>query len=423
MSPFRIVSVAFSLTLAACGGESQKAGGDGSGGPGATGGSAAGGTGAGGTSAGGTSAGGTGAAVGSLSGDYWIEVSPSETYYLTVTSPTEALIGRPFEPPAGYRIEYHPGAPLGPAMAYGLSDVEMSGEYVLSPIADDSNLSANSYRYALERSADVTSARRAVRTLPCHVSSPTWTVYEATATRDTTPTLVRAEPEWGVAPPWGWLNAFAERPIAAPLAAALEVKADGAPVAVTWSDAPSGLGIGVGATIDDWPSFLGRTLELSGSVTATNGVPSPVLLSFDVLDFGMHTGPVALTGSIPSDVAAWGNPYVYAAGTFGNCPNGCASIGPGSGIGMRFIRPGASLRVTSTFRDLEMAFMTPGGTPTRAETPPGDGATLITADIPVPTGADDLFVTFQGPYPVNRRYCESGSLGGYLASVEPSGTP
>ena len=418
MSPFRIVSVALSLSLAACGGESQKAGGDGSGGPGATGGSAAGGTGA-----GGTSAGGTGAAVGSLSGDYWIEVSPSETYYLTVTSPTEALIGRPFEPPAGYRIEYHPGAALGPAMAYGLADVEMSGEYVLIPVGDDTNLNADTYRYALEGSADVTSARRAVRTLPCHTSAPTWTVFEATATRDTTPTLVRAQPEWGVAPPWGFINAFAERPIAAPLAAALEVKADGAPVAVTWSDAPSGLGIGVGATIDDWPSFLGRTLELSGSVTATNGVPSPVLLSFDVLDFGMHTGRVAFTDSVPSDVAVWGDTFLYTPGVLGNCPDGCLALRRGGGVGIRFISPGPSLRVTSTFTDFSISFMTPGGTPTYAETPRGDGATLLTADIPLPSGVVDLFVAFVGAdtsIPAAGNCGSSPPSSAWLVSVEPA---
>jgi hypothetical protein len=85
---------------------------------------------------------------------------------------------------------------------------------------------------------------------------------------------------------------------------------------------------------------------------------------------------------------------------------------------MRFARPASLLRVTSSFRDLGLTLVSPGGTPTYPEIPQGDGVTLVTADLPIPAGSGDIFVTFHGSTPYQYGACPTSSVAPWLASVE-----
>jgi hypothetical protein len=420
MSSFRLPTIAF-LLLVACGGTSERRNEDGgrSGGSGGLGGSATGGsaTGGGGQGAtGGSARGGSGATAGSLEGDYWIEGEPAYTFYVTVTSPTEALVGRPFESPYEYDIVHTPGASLGPAEAFMLDNVELTGEYVLR--RRDGNPDA--FVFALESSAERSQARLSFRSWPCH-GSQTYSVYDVTAVRDATPSEGRVTPEWGLAPPWGSFYLNAERPVLAPLSAGFALTAGGEPVAVSWVDTTTPFASIAGGSLDGWAELVGQTLELRGNLHGTNGTDGPVLASIDVLDFGMHEGPVTFA-ALTTDVALWGGAYHYPAGMLGNCPDGCVWLTSDAYVGMRFIRPGASLRVTAAFgRGIE--FMAPDGTGANVPITPSQQGVVETREIPIPFATDDLFVVFHGPYAINAGNCPSATNTAFLVSVEPTGAP
>jgi hypothetical protein len=382
---FRVESLTLGVLLTACAGESSNA------------------------SGGNGDATGGGSGVGDIAGDFWIEGTQSERYYLTVTSPTEALVGRPFQAPVGYTIEYHRGATLGSEMPSGTSDFVPSGEYVLRPTLARYGQTV----FALELGAGNDRARVATQSVYCH-GNGLWSVSEATLVRDTTPTEVRV-PEV-LAPPWSWLSVFGERVFAAPLAAGIEVGADGAPVPLEWYDVDMGLGVGVGAVLDDWRSAMGRTLEFSGSITSTNGVDSPVSATLPVIDFGMQTGRISFESAVPEGVATWGNTGHYLIGEHGNCPDGCIGIGPGGGMGVRLAKPGPILRVVST-ANMNVVFVLPGGTPTYATLPSGDGVNLVVADIPITSGLSDIFVSIEGAPTANPDPCGSQPYG-LVASIE-----
>lgn len=346
-----------------------------------------------------------------LSGDYWI-ATPDQSYFVTVESATRALVGPEYGGPLGYTIEHHPGATLAWKTISERPGIEITGEYVLRSTAEN-DLAATTYAFDLATSRALVASGQWL----CHGSNPVWNVAEGSAVEDTTPTEVKAFGD-GVVEPWGYVGFMSERPVEAPLTPALELKVDGSPVSIAWGDAPSGLGSVLSGTIDDWPSLLGKTLELSGFVTASNGIVSPVLATQQVLDYGRHTGLVDFRSSLPADVTAWGVVH-QSPGVISTCPDGCVYIGAGSGMGLRFQSPGPLLRVTSTSQGLGVALMWVGGTPTHMALQQGDGSALVTTDIPVPAISGDLFVLIRGPSPPEGYFCTQTTTGSaYLASVE-----
>jgi hypothetical protein len=90
---------------------------------------------------------------------------------------------------------------------------------------------------------------------------------------------------------------------------------------------------------------------------------------------------------------------------------------------MRFVRPGASLRVTAAFNNIVIDFMAPEGRHSTMPTLNGPLGVVETKNIAIPFETDDLFVVFQGPAPLVAGGCPTPANNAYLVSVEPAGVP
>lgn len=355
---------------------------------------------------------GEGNSSSALSGDYWI-ATPDSGYYVTATSRTLALVGPAYGGPLEYSIEHHPGAPLGWKTISERPGLEITGEYVLRSTAEN-DIAGTTYAFDL----DTNSTLVATGQWGCHGTNPMWSVAEGSVVEDSTPTEVKAFGDGVVVEPWGYVGFMSERPVEAPLTAALELKVDGSPVSIAWGDAPSGLGNVFAGTIADWTPLVGRTLELGGFVTASNGIASPVLATASVPDYSRHTGLVDFRGSLPTGVTAWGVTY-QSPGVVSTCPEGCVILGGGSGMALRFQSPGSLLRVTSTFQGMSITLMSAGATPTNATLPQGDGTALITTDIPLSAISGDLYVLIRVGSPTPGLDCmPTISSTSFLATIE-----
>lgn len=180
------------------------------------------------------------------------------------------------------------------------------------------------------------------------LSSPvsTWEGATGTASPDTAPTDVRLEawtsPGWPFLP-WNTLRLQAAKPLgAAPETVVAHVAGETA--SMIWRE-ESGSFFG---SFPGWPALAGRSVELSGSVTGTNAVLSPVSpYTVTPLDFG----DVRATGldftAPPGELASWGDAAIAHAPPFAEpeCPAGCLRISSGGGIAMRFAGPLSSIRV------------------------------------------------------------------------------
>jgi hypothetical protein len=340
-----------------------------------------------------------------------------QIFFVTVT-PTRALVGREFEAPSFYDIVHTPTEQLSPEPGSYAPESGLAGEIVLLDNTGD----PDSPSFALEDAEDTTRARIGFRSRSC-LGEESFIVIAGMARRDFDLPQARTTPEWGIAPPWESFSVITQRPVLAPLSTDFSLTVDGAPVDVDWDESVDWSVSGATATLGDWLPLLDRSLDLRGAIHGTNGLDSTLLATIEVPDFGMHEGPVTFASSATPHVALWGGATHYAAGLHGNCPDGCVLLSKQGNVGMRFVRPGASLRVTGIFNGLTIELFAAEGAGETATTPQGSSIVVETLDIPIPFETDDLFAVFGGPPPIVAGGCPTPANIAYLVSVEPAGVP
>ena len=428
----RVSSLALCLSVAACGGSSRRADADegrnggtgaldgggtesGGAGQGATGGAGQGAT-------GGSSVGGSGASASDpLSGDYWIVTDPGQVIFVTVTSPTKALVGGEFERGYEYDIIHTPREPLAPDAGSYAPDTGLTGEFVLRNAVDPRAVS----EFAIEGDGNNARARIGFRSQSC-LGQERFVVVAGTARRDIDPPVSRITPGWGIVPPWPHFSVETRRPVLAPLSADFSLTADGAPLDVNWGESAERLVSSAEMSVADWTSaiaLIGRSLELRGTMHGTNGTESSLLETIDVPDWGMHEGPVSFASSETPVVALWGGATHVAPGMAGVCSDGCVVLTYVANVGMRFIRPGTFLRVTAIFNRIELELWSADGRGMIVHAPDGAANAVETKDIAIPFETDDLLVIFRGPGPIFAGGCPTPANIAYLVSVEPEGEP
>lgn len=128
-------------------------------------------------------------------------------------------------------------------------------------------------------------------------------------------------------------------------AASNSVDADGIAIVPRWY---SGSTVSHAGALPGWTELGGRTLQVSGTVVATNGVESAIEpVSIPVFDLGAPRTEPLTFGTAPEGLATWGADAVshVPPGTDPACPGGCLRIATGGAIGLRWQGPLARIRV------------------------------------------------------------------------------
>jgi hypothetical protein len=196
-------------------------------------------------------------------------------------------------------------------------------------------------------------------------TSTTHTARDATIEADQGPALAKLEPPGDpeLPPdllPWEPVVLRGSRPLLPTLDGLTFKDAEGQVLPGVWSSSPTeGYTTRVLGVFESWSAVVGKTITLSGSLTTSSGVASPVApLSVKMLDFGpARTGPLSFTSGAVADLSSWGQPAQLSPGAPCNEENGCLSLPTGSGIAGRFSGQGITgLRIRRRLSD-------PAGTP------------------------------------------------------------
>jgi hypothetical protein len=288
-----------------------------------------------------------------LPGEYVIVVpalGEQSPVHVSVLSATEAVVTLRFAEPIPVTIEAT-GEPLAvgevpPGDLYR-PPPELSGAYMLR--ASDPSSPFLARTIALGPGLNAAGGREALlmrevyREPPRCLAAPrTWETSagemrpdtEGTETRLSWPTPFR---------PWDAIQLRAAKPLVG--APKLAVLSDGIEAVPRWYSESK---VSHWGSLGGWTELGGRTLQVSGTVVATNGVESAVEpATIAIFDLGASRSEPLTFGSAPAGLATWAPENVshVPPGTDATCPAGCLRIGTGGAIGVRWQGPLASIRV------------------------------------------------------------------------------
>lgn len=271
----------------------------------------------------------------------------------------------------------------------------------------------------------------------------THTARDATIEADQGPALAKLEPPGDpyLPPeilPWGPVVLRSSRPLLPTLDGLTFQDADGKVLPSVWSSSPTeGYTTRARGDFEVWSGLAGKTITLSGSLTTSSGVASPVApLSVKMFDFGVaRTAPLSFTSGAVADLSSWGQPVQLPPGEPCEEANGCLSLSTGSGIAGRFSGQGITgLRVRLRLPNPAGAPVLPKDTqvhlrvaarddyPGKIPLPNSD--TMIDRVVSLPKPTDEIFFVLSVPRASSNAQTDPSCndlypLTAYIESVSP----